>query len=212
MSGSTLEPGQIAPSASASGILVSNAIGTTPKTAMDFNAVGQLNGQSIYDVDLDGLGDKPWNKPGADITDYFNYGLNEISWRAYCLKQKGVREEFGPPKRINVFDGAMGGMPFPMPPGFPPMPPGMPFPFPPPGFRPPTDGTAFPFPPPPMFPPAQLPPAPATAPPAESEDRSADKRASSSRYEESARSRSTRTASSRRERSRSRSRDSKRRR
>lgn len=204
----SLEPGQITPSASASGIIMSNAIGTTPKTAMDFNAVGQLNGQSIYDVDLDSLGDKPWNKPGADITDYFNYGLNEVTWRAYCLKQKGIREEFGPPK-------TMPAMPFPMmPPGFPPMPPGMPFPFPPPGFRPPGDGAPFPFPPPPMF--AGVPPPSASAAVSEEKASTGDKRSSSSRHEESSRSRSSRTTSSRRDRSRSRSRsrsrDSKRRR
>jgi pre-mRNA 3'-end-processing factor FIP1 len=36
--------------------------------------------------------DKPWRKPGADITDYFNYGFNEVSWRTYCAKQKMLRE------------------------------------------------------------------------------------------------------------------------
>lgn len=35
--------------------------------------------------------DKPWRKPGADITDYFNYGFNEDTWRAYCERQKRMR-------------------------------------------------------------------------------------------------------------------------
>jgi pre-mRNA 3'-end-processing factor FIP1 len=54
--------------------------------------------------------DKPWRMPGADITgkfliyqknilsnkifncsDYFNYGFNEDTWRAYCEKQKRLR-------------------------------------------------------------------------------------------------------------------------
>ncbi|KAI7908271.1 Fip1 motif-domain-containing protein, partial [Cokeromyces recurvatus] len=43
--------------------------------------------------------DKPWRKPGADITDYFNYGFNEITWRAYCAKQKMLREN----KKVNSF-------------------------------------------------------------------------------------------------------------
>jgi pre-mRNA 3'-end-processing factor FIP1 len=30
-------------------------------------------------------------KPGADITDYFNYGFNEETWRAYCERQKRLR-------------------------------------------------------------------------------------------------------------------------
>lgn len=29
---------------------------------------------------------------GADITDYFNYGFNEVTWRAYCAQQKMMRE------------------------------------------------------------------------------------------------------------------------
>jgi hypothetical protein len=28
----------------------------------------------MYEIDLDKLDDKPWTKPGADLTDYFNYG------------------------------------------------------------------------------------------------------------------------------------------
>lgn len=48
-----------------------------------------------YDFDLSSLRDedKPWRKPGADITDYFNYGFNEETWIAYCLKQKKLRAE-----------------------------------------------------------------------------------------------------------------------
>lgn len=29
----------------------------------------------------------------ADITDYFNYGFNEESWKVYCDKQKYLRTE-----------------------------------------------------------------------------------------------------------------------
>lgn len=43
-------------------------------------------------MNLDDFEDKPWRKPGADITDYFNYGFNEVTWRAYCAKQKLLRE------------------------------------------------------------------------------------------------------------------------
>lgn len=32
-----------------------------------------------------------FRKPGADITDYFNYGFNEETWRAYCERQKRLR-------------------------------------------------------------------------------------------------------------------------
>ena len=47
------------------------------------------------DFDLQGIKDedKPWRKPGADITDYFNYGFNEETWINYCMKQRRLRAE-----------------------------------------------------------------------------------------------------------------------
>merc|ERR1712013_325367 len=35
--------------------------------------------------------DKPWRKPGADITDYFNYGFSEDTWAGYCNRQRRLR-------------------------------------------------------------------------------------------------------------------------
>ncbi|KAI9285300.1 Fip1 motif-domain-containing protein [Umbelopsis sp. AD052] len=93
---------------------------------IDLDAVGQLDGKPITDVELDSFEDKPWRKPGADITDYFNYGFNEATWRAYCNKQKILREGKGkmmgnmdmPPEMAAMgmmmppmMDPAMGGMP-----------------------------------------------------------------------------------------------------
>ncbi|KAM0671790.1 subunit of polyadenylation factor I complex [Ordospora colligata] len=49
-------------------------------------------GQSILDYDIDIFTDKPWNKPGADITDYFNYGFNEMTWKEYCSMQRRKSE------------------------------------------------------------------------------------------------------------------------
>ncbi|KAI9596553.1 Fip1 motif-domain-containing protein, partial [Syncephalis fuscata] len=48
--------------------------------------------------------DRPWRKPGADLTDYFNYGFDESTWRMYCARQKQIREELSIKKRINVSD------------------------------------------------------------------------------------------------------------
>ena len=76
---------------------------TTTKPTIDINAIGQLDGTSILDVDLDSFEEKPWKKPGADITDYFNYGFHEYTWHLYCQKQKSIREEFHLQKKINVF-------------------------------------------------------------------------------------------------------------
>ncbi|CAG8687429.1 2966_t:CDS:10 [Rhizophagus irregularis] len=69
---------------------------------VDINAIGTIDGTSIYDVDLDSFEDKPWRKPGADITDYFNYGFNEYTWKAYCAKQKQMREDQHQRKKIHA--------------------------------------------------------------------------------------------------------------
>lgn len=42
---------------------------------------------AIFGYDISKLEEKGWAKPGADITDYFNYGLNERTWRGYCAMQ-----------------------------------------------------------------------------------------------------------------------------
>lgn len=39
---------------------------------------------------------------GADITDYFNYGFTEDTWKQYCEKQRRMRMELQMPKKIFV--------------------------------------------------------------------------------------------------------------
>ncbi len=48
--------------------------------------------RNIYDFDLETMKDKPWLKPGANMTDYFNYGFTEQTWKKYCEMQKQTRE------------------------------------------------------------------------------------------------------------------------
>lgn len=38
--------------------------------------------------------DKPWRKPGTDISDYFNYGFDEFTWTLYAQKQETLRGEY----------------------------------------------------------------------------------------------------------------------
>ncbi|CAG9771167.1 unnamed protein product [Ceutorhynchus assimilis] len=57
----------------------------------EFEQIGTINGVPACDYNLDALEEKPWRTPGADITDYFNYGFNEDTWKAYCERQKRVR-------------------------------------------------------------------------------------------------------------------------
>ncbi|CAG9839025.1 unnamed protein product [Diabrotica balteata] len=60
-------------------------------TVEEFDQIGSINGVLASEFNFDSLEDKPWKKPGADITDYFNYGFNEDTWRAYCERQKRIR-------------------------------------------------------------------------------------------------------------------------
>lgn len=57
----------------------------------EFECVGTIAGVPAHEFSIDSLDEKPWRKPGADITDYFNYGFNEDTWRAYCERQKQMR-------------------------------------------------------------------------------------------------------------------------
>lgn len=77
-----------------------------PVSHFDPFAPANLNGTQIFDHDLETFEDKPWRKPGADLTDYFNFGFNEVTWRAYCVKQKALREELGLQKKIGVYDSS----------------------------------------------------------------------------------------------------------
>ncbi|XP_014347666.1 pre-mRNA 3'-end-processing factor FIP1 isoform X2 [Latimeria chalumnae] len=71
---------------------VGRAFGAAAKIkGVDLDAPGSINGVPVLEVDLDSFEDKPWRKPGADLSDYFNYGFNEETWKSYCEKQKRIR-------------------------------------------------------------------------------------------------------------------------
>lgn len=50
-------------------------------------------GPLIYHLDPSEMEEKPWRRPGADLSDWFNYGLNEESWRAWGEKKTSIRQE-----------------------------------------------------------------------------------------------------------------------
>ncbi|XP_068448136.1 pre-mRNA 3'-end-processing factor FIP1 isoform X2 [Clinocottus analis] len=58
---------------------------------VDLDAPGNINGVPVLEADVESFEEKPWRKPGADLSDYFNYGFNEDTWKAYCEKQKRLR-------------------------------------------------------------------------------------------------------------------------
>ncbi|CAI4228834.1 unnamed protein product [Auanema sp. JU1783] len=72
-----------------------------PAGKLDIDTIPMLNDKPIYDVDLATMDDRPWRKPGADITDYFNYGFTEDSWNTYCERQKKLRLEFTSQAAVN---------------------------------------------------------------------------------------------------------------
>ncbi|CAG8794522.1 19342_t:CDS:2, partial [Gigaspora rosea] len=50
-------------------------------------------------VDINTVGSL--DRTRADITDYFNYSFNEYTWKAYCTKQKQMREDQHARKKIH---------------------------------------------------------------------------------------------------------------
>jgi len=42
--------------------------------------------------------DKPWRRPGTDVSDYFNYGFDEFTWALYASKQDALRSEYSQEK------------------------------------------------------------------------------------------------------------------
>ena len=47
--------------------------------------------KTAFDLNLDNEEEKGWLHEGADISDYFNYGLDEQSWHVYAKEQRQVR-------------------------------------------------------------------------------------------------------------------------
>ncbi|SPQ23996.1 2a8508b2-eaf7-4dab-a09e-68c8be849fe6 [Thermothielavioides terrestris] len=69
---------------------------------IDVNAIpihkpsGKPITQVNIDEDLPADNDKPWRKPGTDLSDYFNYGFDEFTWALYAQKQEALRAEYNP--------------------------------------------------------------------------------------------------------------------
>lgn len=75
------------------GSLVPLEIAPDSKATFDVNAVHKdADGNDLFDVDLDAIEPKPWRRPGAVLSDYFNYGMNEATWKNYVRKQRETRE------------------------------------------------------------------------------------------------------------------------
>ena len=45
--------------------------------------VGNIQGKPVIDFDIDSMAEKPWNKKGENVSNYFNYGFTEDTWKVY---------------------------------------------------------------------------------------------------------------------------------
>lgn len=51
------------------------------------------------------LAETPWRMRGADLQDFFNFGLDERSWKDYVLRQVRIRLEARQRRKIGVLEG-----------------------------------------------------------------------------------------------------------
>lgn len=49
--------------------------------------------RTAFDIRFDQIEDKPWERPGADPTEFFNYSFSEQEWLHYAQQQLEVRQE-----------------------------------------------------------------------------------------------------------------------
>jgi hypothetical protein len=48
---------------------------------------------TIFDIDPRKYETQPWTVPNANLVQWFNFGMNEHSWREYCHRQRRIRNE-----------------------------------------------------------------------------------------------------------------------
>ncbi|XP_068664217.1 FIP1[V]-like protein isoform X2 [Aristolochia californica] len=62
--------------------------------------------KTILDIGVETFEWKPWRRPGVDITDFFNFGLDEESWKAYCKCLENLRRQANMLSRIPVYESS----------------------------------------------------------------------------------------------------------
>ncbi|XVF28208.1 hypothetical protein REPUB_Repub15cG0009500 [Reevesia pubescens] len=59
--------------------------------------------RTILDVDIDAFEEKPWRHPVVDMTDFFNFGFNEDSWKGYCNSLEKLWQQSSRQARMPVY-------------------------------------------------------------------------------------------------------------
>ncbi|XP_057827288.2 FIP1[V]-like protein isoform X1 [Cryptomeria japonica] len=60
--------------------------------------------KTIFEIDIDSFEEKPWKLPGIDITDFFNFNLDEDGWKQYCRQLEQLRLEATMQSKIRVYE------------------------------------------------------------------------------------------------------------
>lgn len=80
--------------------------GQTRVSPEEYKEFLNLGHGDIFDVDLDAVIEAPWKLPGIDPGDFFNYGMNEKTYREYQSRIKQFRLEFTMKSQIQTMDQA----------------------------------------------------------------------------------------------------------
>ncbi|GJW18173.1 FIP1[V]-like protein isoform X1 [Tanacetum coccineum] len=81
--------------------------GTGAPRGLDFTLPSH---KTIFEVDIDGFEEKPWRLEGIDISDFFNFGLDEESWKGYCKQLDQLRLETTMQSKIRVYESGRAKM------------------------------------------------------------------------------------------------------
>jgi hypothetical protein len=60
--------------------------------------------KTIFEVDIESFEEKPWKLQGIEISDFFNFGMNEETWKDYCKQLEQLRLEGTMQSRIRVYE------------------------------------------------------------------------------------------------------------
>ncbi|KAF9616556.1 hypothetical protein IFM89_030323 [Coptis chinensis] len=60
--------------------------------------------RTVFDIDIESFEDKPWRHPGADLSNFFNFELNEENWKDYCKQLEQLRLEATMQSKIRVYE------------------------------------------------------------------------------------------------------------
>ncbi|XP_078171497.1 FIP1[V]-like protein isoform X2 [Carex rostrata] len=70
-------------------------------SGLDFSLPPQ---KTIFDFEIDNFEEKPWRHPGADQTDYFNFGFNQDLWKDYFKRLNQLKIESTMQSKIRVYE------------------------------------------------------------------------------------------------------------